>query len=98
MKSIIEYLNDFISLSDKQINTYSTIFEDNAGALRLAVEPKYRPRTKHICVKYHHFRQYAKNKTITIKAISTNEQQADIFTKPLALDKFRKFRKDIMGW
>ena len=98
IKNIIEYLNQFMSFSNKQISTYSTIFEDNAGALRLAVEPKYRPRTKHICVKYHHFRQYVKNKTITIKAISTNNQQADIFTKPLPLDKFKKFRYEIMGW
>ena len=98
IKSIIEYLNQFISISNNQIKTYSTIFEDNAGALRLAVEPKCRPRTKYVCVKYHHFRQHVKNKTITTKAISTNNQQADIFSKPLALDKFRKFRKDIMGW
>ena len=98
IKNIMEYLNEFINFLSKQINIYSTIFEDNTGALYLAVELKYRPRTKHICLKYHHFCQYDKNKTITIKVISTNEQQAEIFTKPLLLDKFRKFRKDIMGW
>ena len=98
IKNIMECLNQFINFSNKEINTCSTIFEDNAGALRLAVEPKCRPRTKHACVKYHHFRQHVKNKTITIKAISTNNQQADIFAKPLALDKFKKFRHEIMGW
>ena len=31
------------------------LFEDNNGALTLAKDPKYRPRTKHIALKYHHF-------------------------------------------
>ena len=40
IKNIVEYLNQFINFLNKEINAYSTIFEDNAGALRLAVEPK----------------------------------------------------------
>ena len=91
-------MNKFIQIGNKEINTYSTMFEDNAGALQLATEPKYRPRTKHTSVKYHHFRQHVKNKVISIKAIDTNDQQADIFTKPLPLEKFKTFRKLIMGW
>ena len=95
---MVKYLNKFIKVNNQEINTYSSLFEDNAGTLQLATEPKYRPRTKHIGVKYHHFRQYVKKKIITIKAINTLDQQADIFTKPLALDKFQKFRKLINGW
>jgi hypothetical protein len=34
---------------------HSTVFEDNNGALSLALSPKMTPRTKHIAVKYHHF-------------------------------------------
>jgi hypothetical protein len=34
---------------------YSTVFEDNNGALSLATSPKISPRTNHIAVKYHHF-------------------------------------------
>ena len=35
----------------------STIWEDNAGALAIAEqETQYRPRTKHIAVKWHRFR------------------------------------------
>jgi len=98
IKNLIEYLNTFIKINNQEINTYSTLFEDNEGTLQLATEHKYRPRTKHICVKYHHFRQYVKDKVISIRSIDTNDQQADIMTKPLALDKFRKFRQLIMGW
>ena len=35
---------------------HSTVFEDNNGALQLAQSPKISPRTKHIAVKYHFFR------------------------------------------
>ena len=38
-------------------NVHCKLFEDNNGALELAKAPRYRPRTKHIAVKYHHFRE-----------------------------------------
>ena len=38
----------------------STLFEDNSGALELAHSPKMRPRTKHINIKYHHFRDHVR--------------------------------------
>ena len=59
---------------------------------------KYRPRTKHVNVKYHHFRDYVDKGEITISAISTKEQPADILTKPVNETILRKHRKSIMGW
>eukprot|EP00957_Ditylum_brightwellii_P202299 15329537-Ditylum_brightwellii.AAC.1 len=41
-----------------------TVFEDNKGAEVLAKTHKSRPRTKHIVVKYHHFRQAVKDKKL----------------------------------
>jgi hypothetical protein len=38
-------------------HVYCKVFEDNAGALELAMLPKLCPRTKHINVCYHHFLQ-----------------------------------------
>jgi len=55
-----------------------------------------RPRTKHINMKYHHFREYVKKGIIKILPISTDDQLADIGTKPLAFSKFNKFRELIM--
>jgi Reverse transcriptase (RNA-dependent DNA polymerase)/GAG-pre-integrase domain len=73
-------------------------FEDNAGALELATHPKIRPRTKHINIKYHHFRQFVKDGTIEIYKISSNDQQADILTKGLPEQSFTYLRHKIMGW
>ncbi len=59
------------------------VWEDNRGCLSLAKEGKVSPRTKHIAIKYHHFRSKVQDGSISIHAIDTKEQIADIFTKPL---------------
>jgi hypothetical protein len=44
-------------LTAKAPNIHCTIFEDNMGAETLAKAPKMNPRTKHIAIKYHFFRE-----------------------------------------
>ena len=68
-------------------------FEDNTGALEPSLVHKMRPRTKHINNVYHHFRQFVRNKLISVTKISTEDQVADIFTKPLSLNLFVKTPK-----
>jgi hypothetical protein len=74
------------------------VFEDNAGAIEIANVPKMRPRTKHLNIKYHHFREEVKKGTISIYHTRTEEQIADIFTKPLPEQPFIKFKEKMMGW
>ena len=73
-------------------------FEDNTGALALAMLPKMRPRSKHINLVYHHFSELVGEGTLTVESVKTEDQIADIFTKPLAQNAFVKFRKQLMGW
>jgi hypothetical protein len=78
---------------------HSTVFEDNNGALSLATSPRINPRTKHIAVKYHHFREHVgEDKGLLIEKIDTAEQKADIFTKGLTKDLQVTIRKLLMGW
>ena len=74
------------------------VFEDNEGAIEIAKVPKMRPRTKHLNLKYHHFREEVKKGTISIYHVSTKDQMADIFTKPLEEGQFTKLRKSMIGW
>jgi hypothetical protein len=74
------------------------VFEDNEGAIEIAKVPKMRPRTKHINIKYHHFREEVKKGNISIYHVGTKEQTADIFTKPLVDALFMKHREKMMGW
>ena len=60
-------------------------------------EPKYRPGTLHISIKWHHFKKHTKQGKSKIVYIKTNEQQAHILTKPLAKPQLEYLRKQIMG-
>jgi len=98
-QQLLKELQEIFQLpKSKSPTATSTIFEDNAGALELARCPKMRPRTKHIGVKYHHFRDHVKNGNVNIQAISTSDQIADIFTKPLPEGKCLRLRKFMIGW
>ena len=66
------------------------VFEDNNSCTRVAESSKLTPRTKHIAIKYHHFRKHIADKTISIFPIDMKDQLADIFTKPLDRVIFRK--------
>lgn len=73
-------------------------FEDNKSCIEIATNHKTRPRTKHLSVRLHHFRSHVVDKTITIEHVSTKEQIADMFTKPLPRDQFMKLRNRLMAW
>jgi hypothetical protein len=74
------------------------VFEDNTACISIADSDKFTPRTKHIALKYHWFKEYAKRKVFDIMYISTTEQLADYFTKPLERVAFLKFRKLVNGY
>jgi len=73
------------------------VFEDNSGALEIANNPKFRPRTKHINQRYHFFRSFV-GTLLTILPIRSEDQPADILTKPLPVEQFHKHRLFIQGW
>ena len=73
-------------------------FEDNKSCIEIATNHKTRAGTKHLSVRLHHFRSHVVTKTITIEHISTKDQIADIFTKPLPRDQFCKLRARLMLW
>ena len=55
-EDITEGKNNSENHADDGISISYKVFEDNNGALEMANKPKFRPRTKHIGIKYHHFR------------------------------------------
>jgi Reverse transcriptase (RNA-dependent DNA polymerase)/GAG-pre-integrase domain len=98
MRLVKELASAGFGMSTTQPKIHCRVFEDNSGALAMARTPKMRPRTKHMNIKYHHFREAVSKGDVTIHAIRTDEQIADIFTKPLAEELFKKFRQLMMGW
>jgi hypothetical protein len=73
--------------------------EDNTGCLELVNRPdQFRPRTKHIGIKWHHFCDTVKNGNVAVKKIDTTFQLADLLTKPLPQQRFEMLRQLLMGW
>jgi hypothetical protein len=76
-------------LEDFQIYESSIlIFCDNTDAICLSKNPILYSRAKHIEIKHHFIRDCVQKGIIILKFIDTDHQWADIFTKPLAEDKF----------
>jgi len=77
-----------------QIPTASApiIWCDNLGATYLSANPVFHARTKHIEIDYHFVRDRVAKKEIQIRFISSRDQLADVFTKPLPASSFTAFR------
>jgi hypothetical protein len=65
---------------------------DNESAIRMADNPIEHNRTKHIDIRYHFLRDHQQKGDIEIAYVSTHNQLADIFTKPLDEKTFSKLR------
>lgn len=98
LKGLISEVLTSYGVSLEEENTHSTVFEDNNGTLSLARTPAMTPRTKHIGVKYHFFREHVRNGTVKIVKVESENQKADIFTKGLGPQKFEAIRKMLMDW
>jgi len=81
------------NLIPQESTPYATIiYCDNQGAIALAKDPKYHPRTKHIGIQHHWIRERIQEEEIELEYISTNRQVADGLTKPLPKHAFYLFR------
>jgi hypothetical protein len=68
---------------------------DNESAIRMTDNPVEHSRTKHIDIRYHFLRDHQQRGDIEITYVSTKEQLADIFTKPLDEKTFTKLRNKL---
>jgi len=74
------------------------LYEDNQACIKILENPVYHARTKHIGIKVHLVRDYFEKGEIVVPYISTHEQLADIFTKPLPKATFEKFASRLVHW
>jgi hypothetical protein len=68
---------------------------DNESAIRMADNPVEHNRTKHIDIRHHFLRDHQQKGDIEVFYISTENQLADIFTKPLDEKTFCRLRSEL---
>lgn len=73
----------------------TTIFIDNQSAIRWANNPENHKKSKHIQVKQHFARKAVEDGEISLSYIPTNEQTADILTKPLLKSTHARLRREM---
>jgi len=72
-----------------------TIHCNNQSCVKLSENPVFHNKSKHIEIKYHYIRDMVQRKEVHVQYLSTHEQIADIFTKPLAKTKFKYFHEKL---
>jgi len=68
---------------------------DNESAIKIAHNPVQHSRTKHIDIRHHFLRDHVQREDIVISHVRTEEQLADIFTKPLDEKRFCALRCEL---
>ena len=55
----------------------------------------FHDKSKHIEIKYHYIRDMVQRGAVKLLYVATEEQMADVLTKPLARLKFEYFRENL---
>ena len=71
------------------------LFCDNESAIKISYNLVQHSKTKHIEIRHHFIRDHVKHGEIDIIHVGTQEQLADIFTKPLDEARFRELRHEL---
>ena len=80
---------------------YSVVLErvpllcDNESTVKLANNPVQHSHTKHIDIYHHFLRDHVDKNDILLEGVRTEDQLADIFTKPLDEATFCKLRNEL---
>ncbi|KAM0989066.1 hypothetical protein FF1_013044 [Malus domestica] len=71
------------------------IYVDNKSTIALAKNPVFHDRSKHIDTRYHYIRECIARKDVQVEYVKSQDQIADIFTKPLRQEDFVRLRNTI---
>jgi hypothetical protein len=84
LMTLMKELHKVFPVHINKPNFFCKVHEDNQSTIKMTTSKKFTPRTKHIVLKYRDFRSHVKKGHIEINYCPTEDQKADLLTKPLA--------------
>ncbi|KAL2985342.1 hypothetical protein AAZX31_12G146200 [Glycine max] len=85
----------------QQLSNYGILLDhipircDNTSFINLSKNPVQHSRTKHIEIRHHFLRDHVLKGDCVLEFVDTNNQLADIFTKPLPKETFFTIRREL---
>ena len=80
-----------------EIETPINVYGDNQGSMDMIRNPSSNERSKHIDIRHHFVREKYSSGLINVTYKDTNENIADLFTKPATRQKLEKFIRMLFG-
>lgn len=84
-----ELLTDFKILTQNPI----PVFVDSQSCIKMVTNEKFSNRTKHIAVRYQFAKDHVNKRNVELRYVPTDENIADLLTKPLAGTKTKMLRE-----
>ena len=91
-------MSDIFPLYINKPDFHCKVFEDHQSCIAMIESSKLSPQTKHTALKYHQFKSFADSNRLRIIYTCSEDQLADILTKPLLDGQFIILRKVLNGW
>ena len=94
LANMLNYINDKLKLGYSR--SVPKILVDSMSAKKLAENPKFHKRSKHIELIYHFTRNAIANNQIELLHVNSKDQLADTLTKCLAIP-LHEYHLDLLG-
>ena len=83
----------FLSELGMALSGETILLSDSNGAIDLAKNPEFHPRSKHIDIRHHFIREHIANKAVKMIHINTEIMAANVLTKPLGRSRHHSLLK-----
>ena len=93
MSYLSKLLKELLQINFEPVN----LRNDNHGAIALVKNPIKHMKSKHIDIRYHFVREFYQQDRILLEYIPSNDNYADIFTKPAKKNLIQKFKEFLFG-
>ncbi len=78
-----------------KFETVPILCDNSSSVICISKNPVFHSRTKHIEIRHYFLRENVERGLIEMKFCKTEDQVADIFTKPLSKERFERLRFEL---